>query len=64
MDNIELERKEINEVIIGLFFIPDNDLTPFVTQSINKALDGSEYFTLGNYFKSVIQAVKDFEKRK
>ena len=64
MDRIELERKSTyqNHIDIGLFYLPDNKNTPYVTWIIMK--DHNDSTMGGHYFTHLIPAVEDFRERK
>ena len=60
----EIERKSTyqNHIDIGLFYLPDNITTPFVTWVIMNTHNDAT--SSGHYFTNITDAVKDFTERK
>ena len=60
-----LESKSTNQahIRVGLFFLPNNENTPYVTWLINDQFDPPATVT-GNYFRDLEDALKDYKKRR
>jgi len=63
MKRILLDRKNTYQffIDIGLFYLPDNKYTPYVTWTINKQFNDDT--ANGHYFRTIEEAKKDFNKR-
>ena len=67
-ERLLLDRKKTDQshIDIGLFYLPNNEVTPFVTWIINTSLiekTGEEYTALGHYYNEYEDAYKDFRER-
>ena len=62
MNKVLLEVADIDkETIVGLWYLPDNVLTPYVTWISKK--DDYEKTYWGHYFQTREEAEEDFDKR-
>ena len=51
---------------IGMYYLPENEVTPFVTWRINtsiKEITGEEYTALGHYHREFVDAYEDYWER-
>lgn len=63
---VELERRQnttFDGHIVGLFYLPNNSHTPFVTWLIIEDRNGIEQTFDGHYYITIAEAIKDYEKR-
>jgi hypothetical protein len=62
MNRVLLERSSKDkETDVVLYFLPDNEYTPYVTWVVRKDNPGSTFW--GHYFQTREEAEEDFDKR-